>query len=75
MRILCVKEGTMEKFTLGLLTGMVGGALLVANNKKMQSLVKKGQEEVEEKLDETLEKIDESVDAKKTKKKKKTEKQ
>ncbi|MBR6703299.1 MAG: hypothetical protein IKL76_01935 [Clostridia bacterium] len=40
----------MEKFAIGLLLGGVGGALLVANNYKMRTLVKKGQEEVQNKL-------------------------
>ena len=36
----------MEKFAIGLVLGGLGGALLVANNYKMRTLVKKGQEEV-----------------------------
>lgn len=47
----------MEKFTIGLLTGMVGGALLVANNRKMQALVKKGQTEIEKTIDEKLDAV------------------
>lgn len=44
----------MEKFAIGVVLGMVGGALLTANNYKMRTLVKKGQEEVQTKLDELL---------------------
>ena len=42
----------MEKFVVGLLLGGVCGALLTANNYKMRTLVRKGQEEVQAKLDE-----------------------
>ena len=41
----------MEKFTIGLVLGGIGGALLTANNYKMRTLVKKSQEEVQKKLD------------------------
>ena len=41
----------MEKFAIGAVIGGVLGALLVTNNYKMRSLVKKGQEEVQAKLD------------------------
>lgn len=44
----------MEKFVVGLLLGGVCGALLTANNYKMRSLVRKGQEEVQAKLDELM---------------------
>lgn len=44
----------MEKFAIGLLLGGLGGALLVANNYKMRTLVKKGQEEVQSKFDELM---------------------
>ena len=44
----------MEKFAIGLLLGGLGGALLVANNYKMRTLVKKGQEEVQAKFDELM---------------------
>mgnify|MGYP007057775704 CR=1 FL=1 len=40
----------MEKFAIGALLGSLGGALLVANNYKMQRLVKKGQTEAIEKI-------------------------
>lgn len=52
----------MEKFAIGAVIGSVLGALLVTNNYKMRSLVKKGQEEVQAKLDtmmdEKLQKIE-----------------
>ena len=50
----------MEKFTIGLIVGGIGGALLTANNYKMRTLIKKGQEEVQIKLDKLMdEKIQE----------------
>ena len=50
----------MEKFAIGLLLGGLGGALLVANNYKMRTLVRKGQEEVQAKLDKLM---DEKIEA------------
>ncbi|MBQ8322840.1 MAG: hypothetical protein IJX91_02620 [Clostridia bacterium] len=44
----------MEKFAIGLILGALGGALLVTNNYKMRTLVKKSQEEVQAKLDELM---------------------
>ena len=44
----------MEKFTIGLLLGAVGGALLAANSCKMRTLVRKGQEEIKQRLDEMM---------------------
>lgn len=45
----------MEKmFCLGLALGFVGGALIVANNYKARSLVKKGQQEVMDKMDQMM---------------------
>ena len=41
----------MEKFAIGLLVGGIGGALLAANNYRMRTLIRKGQEEVKTKLD------------------------
>lgn len=42
----------MEKvFCLGVALGLVGGALIVANNYKARSLVKKSQQEIMDKLD------------------------
>ena len=63
----------MEKlFCLGLLFGMVGGALIVANSYKARSLVKKSQseimEKVDEKMDECLKQIEKKDDGKKEKK-------
>ena len=53
----------MEKFAVGVIVGMLGGALLVANNYKMRTLVKKGQAEIGAKLDKLMdEKIDELED-------------
>ena len=50
----------MEKFAIGLVIGGIGGALLAANNYKMRTLIKKGQEEVQIKLDKLMdEKIQE----------------
>ncbi len=50
----------MEKFILGLAVGMAGGALLVANNCKLRSLIKKEQDDMmkkaEQYIDEKLEK-------------------
>ncbi len=44
----------MEKFAIGVLLGMVGGAVLTANNYKMRTLVKKSQQEVQAKLDKLM---------------------
>lgn len=44
----------MEKFAIGLVIGGLGGALLAANNYKMRTLIKKGQEEVKIKLDKLM---------------------
>ena len=61
----------MEKFAIGVAVGALGGALLVANNYKMRTLVKKGQEEVLAKLDkimdEKIEKVEEGVEKAKEK--------
>ena len=45
----------MEKFAIGLLLGGLAGALLVTNNYKMRTLVRKSQEEVQAKLDKFIE--------------------
>ena len=50
----------MEKFAIGLVIGGLGGALLAANNYKMRTLIKKGQEEVQLKLDKLM---DEKIQA------------
>ncbi len=62
----------MEKmFCLGLVLGMVGGALIVANSYKARSLVKKSQaellEKVDEMMDERLRETDKGASDKKTK--------
>ena len=50
----------MEKFAIGMLIGVIGGALLTANNYKMRTIVKKSQEELQSKLDKLMdEKIEE----------------
>ncbi len=70
----------MEKvFCLGLLFGMVGGALIVANSYKARSLVKKSQSEimerVDEKMDECLKQMEQKEGGKENgKKEKKSEK-
>ncbi|MBO5327801.1 MAG: hypothetical protein J6B04_01355 [Clostridia bacterium] len=52
----------MEKFFVGLVLGMVGGAVIVANNCKIRNLVKKNQEDLmakaEQYIDEKLEDIE-----------------
>ena len=53
----------MEKFTIGLLLGAVGGALLAANSCKMRTLVRKGQEEVKQRLDEMMDEDDRAAGA------------
>jgi hypothetical protein len=50
----------MEKFTTGLLMGMLAGALVATNSYKMRVLVKKGQEEMKSKFDEMM---DEKIQA------------
>ena len=50
----------MEKFAIGVMVGALCGALLVTNNYKMRTLVKKGQAEITEKLDKLM---DEKIDA------------
>ena len=44
----------MEKFIIGVALGGLAGALFTANNYKMRTLVRKGQEEVATKLDKML---------------------
>ena len=64
----------MEKFTIGLALGMVGGALIVTNSYKVRSLVKKSQDEVMEKvnamIDERLDGFEAQEEDKKSKKQK-----
>ncbi len=53
----------MEKFILGAIVGMAGGAIIVANNCKLRNLVKKNQEDLMQKaekyIDGKLEKLGE----------------
>ena len=44
----------MEKFALGLVLGMVGGAVATANSYKMRTLVRKTQAELQAKLDQMM---------------------
>lgn len=44
----------MEKFLTGLVLGMAGGALIVANNCKIRNLVKKNQEDVMKKAEQYI---------------------
>jgi ElaB/YqjD/DUF883 family membrane-anchored ribosome-binding protein len=57
----------VEKFAIGLVIGGLGGAMLVANNYKMRTLIKKGQAEVQAKLDklmdEKIEEMDEALES------------
>ncbi len=52
----------MEKFVIGMLLGGVGGALLVTNNYKMRTLVRKSQDEIQAKLDKMLDEKIETVE-------------
>ena len=54
----------MEKFAVGVVLGTLCGALLVANNYKMRTLVKKGQTEIAEKLDKLMDEKMEEIDEK-----------
>lgn len=49
----------MEKFILGAIVGMAGGALIVANNCKLRNLVKKNQDDLMKKAEQY---IDEKLD-------------
>lgn len=61
----------MEKFILGAIVGMAGGALLVANNCKLRNLVKKNQDDlmkkaeqyIDEKLDQLEKKTEEVLES------------
>ena len=44
----------MEKFILGAVLGMAGGALIVANNCKIRNLVKKNQEDLMKKAEQYI---------------------
>ena len=56
----------MEKFILGAVLGMAGGALIVANNCKLRNLVKNNQDDLlqkaEQYIDSKLEKMEKKVD-------------
>ena len=56
----------MEKFIVGAVLGMAGGALIVANNCKLRNLVKKNQDDLlqkaEQYIDSKLEKMEKKVD-------------
>ena len=57
----------MEKFILGAVIGMAGGALIVANNCKLCNLVKKNQEDLmkkaEQLIDSKLEKLEQATES------------
>ena len=65
----------MEKFIVGVALGGLAGALLTANNYRMRTLVRKGQEELKTKLDklmdEKIEMMEEGVEPLKTEAKEK----
>ena len=67
----------MEKFIIGVALGGLAGAVLTANNYKMRTLIKKGQEELKTKLDklmdEKIEMAEESLDTLKTEAKEKVD--
>lgn len=56
----------MEKFILGAVLGMAGGALIVANNCKLRNLVKKNQDDLmkkaEQLIDSKLEQLEQATD-------------
>lgn len=61
------KEKKVEKFILGAVLGMAGGALIVANNCKLRNLVKKNQDDLmkkaEQLIDSKLEKLEQMTDS------------
>ena len=61
------KEKKVEKFILGAVIGMAGGALIVANNCKLRNLVKKNQDDLlkkaEQLIDSKLEKLDQATES------------
>lgn len=44
-----------DKFLCGLVLGMLGGAVIVANSKKIRQAIKKGQEKAKEKMEQCSE--------------------
>ena len=59
----------MEKFALGVLLGGMGGALLVANNYKMRTLVRKTQDEIQAKFDSLMDEKIRAMDEEKAEEK------
>ena len=57
----------VEKFILGAVIGMCGGALIVANNCKLRNLVKKNQDDLlkkaEQLIDSKLEKLEQATES------------
>ena len=62
----------MEKLAIGMLLGGIVGALAVTNSRKVQALVKKGQDEVLTRIDDIVEEklgeMDKKADEQKPKK-------
>ncbi len=54
----------MEKFILGAVLGMAGGALIVANNCKIRNLVKKNQEDLMQKAEQYIDSKLEQLESK-----------
>ena len=54
----------MEKFILGAVIGMAGGALIVANNCKIRNLVKKNQEDLMQKAEQYIDNKLEQLESK-----------
>ena len=54
----------MEKFILGAVLGMAGGALIVANNCKIRNLVKKNQEDLMKKAEQYIDSKLEQLESK-----------
>jgi hypothetical protein len=54
--IISKKGGVMnEKFFMGIVLGMIGGAVLATNSSKTRQLVKEGQTEVSKKVEKMIE--------------------
>ncbi|MDE7306727.1 MAG: hypothetical protein K2N33_04990 [Clostridia bacterium] len=54
----------MEKFILGAVVGLAGGALIVANNCKVRNLVKKNQEDLMQKAEKYIDNKLEQLESK-----------